>query len=166
MDKISPSQWGPHLWNIIHTASLRIGYGGRGEARLFTSLVSILPGALPCHACQKHAGEYLRRADIVQRVGRWQSLQGDALRAEIVHFFWEFHNHVNMVAKETPTKFYELESLMTKYSADEMRRGIKGDLTSFLRALSTAAYYKIVAPGNSSRMKATVEKMVQLILHG
>ena len=120
---IKPCEWGPALWNIIHVVSLKAGGNGKKlqkqkmDVRLFLALIRILPYGLPCKLCQKHAKEYLYSQ---KRQNNWLKLEGDELRAEIVHFFWEFHNNVNGL-KEIPTPFYEFEALKTKYSGEEAR---------------------------------------------
>ena len=119
---INPKHWGKILWNIIHVSTLHITNRGKSEAaskndaRLFLSLIRVLPKGLPCRVCQEHAKTYLRSPIIQRRIGKWTSLQGDELKAEIVHFFWEFHNAVNRI-KDAP--FYELESMVSQYNNDD-----------------------------------------------
>ena len=160
----TPSEWGPMIWNIIHTASLRIGktpVSDKNETRLFIALTKILPYALPCKICQTHAGEYLRSAESKKRINKWITLTGDELKAEIVHYFWDFHNNANKT-KESPTGFYELESLLTKYSADEQRKQTKEDLPILLRTLSTAVTQHIIYSDNAYKFRIILQQLVSL----
>lgn len=160
----TPSEWGPMIWNIIHTASLRIGKNAvtdKNETRLFIALIKSLPYSLPCKVCQVHAGEYLRNAESNKRISKWISLSGDTLKAEIVHFFWDFHNNVNKV-KDTPTGFYELESLITKYSSDELRKQTKEDLQILLRTISTASHQGVITAEETRKIRIILQQLVKL----
>jgi hypothetical protein len=164
----TPSEWGPMIWNIIHTASLRIGktpISDKNETRLFIALTKILPYSLPCKICQTHAGEYLRSAESKKRINKWITLTGDELKAEIVHFFWDFHNNANKT-KESPTGFYELESLLTKYSADEQRKQAREDLPILLRTLSTAVTQHIIYSDNAYKFRTVLQQLVRLATTG
>ena len=160
----TPSEWGPMIWNIIHTASLRIGKNpvtDKNETRLFISLTKALPHSLPCKICQGHAGDYLRSVESKKRINKWITLTGDILKAEIVHFLWDFHNNANKM-KESPTGFYELESLVTKYSTDELRQQTKDDLPILLRTLSVAAHQGVIMADEARKLRIILQQLVRL----
>jgi hypothetical protein len=161
----TPTQWGPMIWNIIHTATLKIGGGPRMEMniiRLFLEFTKILPHALPCQKCQMHSREFISAN---RGAMKWGKLNGDDLRAAIAHFFWDFHNNANKV-KDSPTNFYEFEKLIPTYSSEDALNKVRGDLPILLKTISAASMHGIIKSESSRRFKQLLQRLASLAING
>jgi hypothetical protein len=61
MDSPQNHIWGPHLWQILHSSTERIGQphlNAQEESRLWSNLLSSLRFSLPCPQCKKHYTAY------------------------------------------------------------------------------------------------------------
>lgn len=65
MDAPVNEEWGPALWNLLHSAAERIGTVSslrtlpQEESRLWSNLFHGLRRVIPCPTCKKHYSEYL-----------------------------------------------------------------------------------------------------------
>lgn len=99
MDAPQNNQWGPALWQILHSLSLKINtitppsynnyfnsnnYQLHEEKRLWTGLINSLKFSLPCPLCKKHYSEYIFANPI-----DFNNL------SSIKEWFFNLHNSVN-----------------------------------------------------------------------
>ncbi len=100
MDAPQNNQWGPALWQILHSLSLKINtinppqnhnnyfnstnFHLNEEKRLWTGLLNSLKTSLPCPLCKKHYTEYIFKYPI-----DFNNL------TSIKYWLFNLHNNVN-----------------------------------------------------------------------
>ena len=142
---MSKKEWGQATWYLFHTLAEKIDedYYIKNKAEFF-KIVALICSNLPCPECAKHSAEILRRLNI-------ESIK---TRDELIKFFFDFHNHVNITVKKASykkddlvlykkanigniiqnffdkffVKFYNEKLLMHNFN----RSGIKTTLTTYL----------------------------------
>ena len=142
---MSKKEWGQATWYLFHTLAEKIDeeYYIKNKAEFFR-IVGLICSNLPCPECSKHSTEILRRLNI-------ESIKS---RDELIKFFFDFHNHVNISVKKASykkealvlykkanianiiqnfldkffVKFYNEKLLMHSFN----RSGIKNNLTTYL----------------------------------
>ena len=105
MNAPSNNEWGPALWSILHTLSLRIGSVASNsnwqsanhvineEKRLWYGLLNCLKYSLPCPLCKKHYIIYFNLYPITST---------NINLSSIVEWIFNLHNAVN-IRNNTPT---------------------------------------------------------------
>jgi hypothetical protein len=79
-------RWGKPTWHFFHIFSAKIKDDFfRQNRTVILEILSGICGVLPCPICSKHASEYLM-------TNRFSQIQ---TKAELVEFFYNFHNVVN-----------------------------------------------------------------------
>ena len=105
MNAPSNNEWGPALWGILHTLSLRIGSVASNsnwqsanhvineEKRLWYGLLNCLKYSLPCPLCKKHYISYFNLYPITST---------NIILSHIAEWIFNLHNTVN-IRNNTPT---------------------------------------------------------------
>lgn len=98
------SQWGPIMWNFLHTIveSIHEEHYNKVHKDLFQYIKSIC-GFLPCPTCANHAKEYLKRV----RDGHISTKDG------FRNVLFNFHNDVNKRTKKQQYKVEDLDKYKT-----------------------------------------------------
>jgi hypothetical protein len=97
-DMISPSDWGPLFWKILHTIAEKIGgpYVPAGilgqHAWCIEFIINQLQYTLPCKECQTHYKNYL----IENPITGLNKLSGSELRLKVRTWLWELHNVIRI----------------------------------------------------------------------
>ena len=83
---MSPSQWGPPVWELLHTMAEKINESCFPDisTQLF-QIVSQICKNLPCPECASHAGDFLKTVKI-------HTIQ---TKQDFRMMLWVFHNKVN-----------------------------------------------------------------------
>jgi hypothetical protein len=96
VDLITPADWGPLFWRVLHILAERVG-GTAVPAGILMQhawgiefLITNLQYMLPCKECQQHFKEHLVDTPIVN----WKSLSGADLRKTARTWLWNLHNAV------------------------------------------------------------------------
>ena len=92
---MSKKEWGQATWYLFHTLAEKIDeeYYIKNKAEFFR-IVGLICSNLPCPECSKHSTEILRRLNI-------ESIK---TRDELIKFFFDFHNRVNISVKKASYK--------------------------------------------------------------
>ena len=93
---VSPSEWGPNAWNLLHGIAERIGSSRimtimkdeKNEIRLTLRNFGSL---LPCKTCQNHYREWLHKHPPEIFLKEF----GDDLRDGMRMWIWQLHENVN-----------------------------------------------------------------------
>jgi hypothetical protein len=93
---VSPHEWGPHAWNLLHGIAERVGKHDklmliRDEQNAIRLTLRHFGSLLPCLKCQKHYREWLHKHApelFLQRTG-------EDLRAALQDWFYTLHEAVN-----------------------------------------------------------------------
>jgi hypothetical protein len=131
------SVWGPCIWNVLHTLSIKIKDSHFDSQR--TRIIEIIQkicNNLPCPICSSHASNFLRK-------NRFSQLKS---KDQLIRFMWMLHNDVNKRLKKQSVDYdtllstYEsmdFKEVLTKYytSLSNMNFGEKMMLYSFHRKL-------------------------------
>jgi hypothetical protein len=113
---VSPQEWGPPLWRILHTLAERLGNHSQpilatDEARAWVMLLRTTEDMMPCAVCRGHYRTWRRDHPIEAMV----SQKGEDLRAAARHWVWELHEAVNLRNEKPPGP--------TEVEVEEMYRG-------------------------------------------
>jgi len=96
---VRPEIWGPPIWTFFHVLAEKIKETEftRVNNQLF-SLIKRICSYLPCPECSKHAGEFLRKINMIQ-INTKDKFRG---------MLYVFHNVVNLRKRKNPFNFEHL----------------------------------------------------------
>ena len=96
---MSKKEWGQATWYLFHTLAEKIDeeYYIKNKAEFF-SIILLICRNLPCPDCAMHSSEILGRLNI----------ETIKTREELIKFFFDFHNHVNIRVNKIIYKKEEL----------------------------------------------------------
>jgi len=92
-------EWGNAVWLLFHTLAAKLKEEYISEIPILVSHIASICNNLPCPDCQKHASTVMKNVN---------KLHISSSKENLIHFLWEFHNHVN---KKTKGEFYSKEKL-------------------------------------------------------
>lgn len=122
MDAPQNNEWGPALWQILHSLSLKINtiipttsnnyynpktYYLNEEKRLWSGLLNTLKNSLPCPLCKKHYADYLIKNPI-----DYNNL------TNIKYWLFNLHNNVNSRLNK---EVIQIDNLSTIYSNIDLK---------------------------------------------
>lgn len=137
MNAPSNNEWGPALWTILHTLSLRIGsvtsnanwqsanHVINEEKRLWYGLLNCLKYSLPCPLCKKHYIMYFNLHSITST---------NINLSYIMEWIFNLHNAVN-IRNNTPT--ITIDKLCIIYSDSSNLRNLYNILHIHLKRAIT-----------------------------
>ena len=93
---VSPHEWGPHAWALLHGIAERVGNHDkmmliRDEQNAIRLTLRNFGALLPCLKCQKHYREWLLKHAPELFLGR----TGESLREELRNWLYDLHEAVN-----------------------------------------------------------------------
>ena len=95
---MSPSQWGPPIWNLLHTMAEKVNEDKFPD--LLTEMINFIrkiTSTLPCPDCSKHASAFFSKIKI----------NNVKTKQDLKNVLFVFHNAVNF-RKSKPGFNYEL----------------------------------------------------------
>ena len=106
---MNTSRWGRPLWSFLHTFCEKIKPDVFTQKReMILSLLYGLLQSLPCPTCQKDTNKYLKKHNLFHL----------RTKEQCIHFFLDFHNHVNIKLnkpKHTDLEIYSKQSFLHTY---------------------------------------------------
>ena len=125
---MSPSTWGPPIWNFLHTLAAKIREDKYTETapQLFFFIQKICAN-LPCPECSQHAKIFLGRV-VFKKV---------ATKADLINLLYIFHNAVNR--KKMKPSFPKDQ--INKYSQNNLIHSYN----HFISAFNTKGNMKLLA---------------------
>ena len=117
---VSPGEWGPNAWNLLHGIAERVGSHTnmtliRDEKNEIRLTLRNFWALLPCKTCQLHYREWLQKhppEQILQRSGEYIQ---DEMRE------WVFRLHEDVNQRRGVVSGIALESLHEKYKTMDIR---------------------------------------------
>ena len=102
------ADWGPILWNILHSFAEKAGKAALppDEVREWSKFIKATGEVLPCDKCRAHYAEYTRANPLTQIA----SIPYDQLKTFIKTWFWQLHNDVNTSLGKPLFAYGHLES--------------------------------------------------------
>ena len=115
---MSPSAWGPPIWNFLHTLAAKIKEDKYNEVsrELFFYIQKICAN-LPCPECSQHARSFLGKI-IFKRV---------ATKDDLIKLLFLFHNSVNRRKVKPAFAFEEIG----RYSQNNLLHAYNGFIIEF-----------------------------------
>lgn len=131
---VSPQEWGPNAWNLLHGIAERIGnhtnkYQIADEKNELKFTLRHFGALLPCTKCQAHYKEYIRKS--FPDTNLYGVYLQDAIRE------WLFHLHNNVNASREIQSDHTLESVKEKYTAIDLRAAATRLRSLYQRGLQT-----------------------------
>jgi hypothetical protein len=134
---VSPSEWGPVAWELLHGIAERIGNHSnhlliqdeRNELKLTLRHFWAL---LPCLKCQKHYKEWIKRINPDSWIqGPFGVDLQDSMRN------WVFNLHENVNQSRSVESGFTLEQMKEKYGMVPLRERANGLKSFYQRGLDT-----------------------------
>jgi hypothetical protein len=95
---VQNSEWGPHLWRILHTLAERLGLSSgtaellkADEAREWFLVLRATERVMPCALCRKHYSAWRK----THPIEKFMHLREIFLKQEARKWLWELHENVN-----------------------------------------------------------------------
>jgi len=132
---VSPAEWGPGAWSLLHGIAERIGNHSnhlliqdeRNELKLTLRHFWAL---LPCLKCQKHYKEWLKKSNPDSWIqGPFGSDLQDSMRN------WVFTLHENVNSSRSIVSGFTLEQMKDKYGMVPLREKANGLKSFYQRGL-------------------------------
>ena len=106
------NEWGPTLWNILHTMAERSGRIGNtylqaDERRAWPLFVKTLAGVIPCPYCRDHFSDYIKLHPFVLPDGYYD------FHEYIRLWFYDLHEDVNKRLEKASFPFSQLATTYT-----------------------------------------------------
>ena len=93
---VSPGEWGPHAWRLLHGVAGRVGkhqsmLSLRDEQNELRLVLRNFSALMPCQKCQKHYREWLRKSPPEVFLSQY----GEMLQISLQDWLYELHEAVN-----------------------------------------------------------------------
>ena len=93
---VSPSEWGPNAWNLLHGLAERVGTNtnlviAQDEKNEIRLTLRHFGSLLPCKTCQNHYREWLLK----NPPEAFLNVYGEDLRDGMRKWLWQLHENVN-----------------------------------------------------------------------
>ena len=135
LQPINPSEWGPHLWRILHWLAEQLGNQKSkllqgDEINSWKKLLRIVANIVPCAMCKGHYSEYLKTHIDVEKIGKVDDVE----RRELIRrWLWELHEDVNMRREVEGVPFESLGEICSSIDFIVERDALYEVLTKALR---------------------------------
>jgi len=107
----NPNEWGPILWKIIHTITVRLGNENnhllqKDELNYYNNFTKQIGYVLPCKLCKKHFYDYA--------VKRKRVVEYYEIKEYAIDYFLTLHNEINeeknkiLFTKENFSIYFEI----------------------------------------------------------
>lgn len=129
---VQNSEWGPHLWSILHQLASRVGRQptamlAADEQRIWGQFIRMTEGIMPCQMCRGHYREWLKR--------------NGAGFAPTVEDLWSLHEAVNeRRGVESGVFLSDMENMYRVRGTRELQETIE----TLLKILRQATYERQV----------------------
>lgn len=115
---VSPSEWGPNAWELLHGIAERVGNLEhktliRDEQTELRLTLRHFGALLPCTKCQTHYKEWIRKSFPNT------SLYGEYLKDDLRS--WLFHLHEDVNRRKEVQSGVSLDTLQERYKAIDLR---------------------------------------------
>lgn len=133
---VNNSEWGPHLWRILHITAEKCGTQPSymlhmDEIRAWIALLELVEAILPCALCQKHYREW-RKANPLRRLLDERS--GTSFQHAARTWLWRLHDAVNAQRGVTQISLDEAVEIYSKMGATELQQALEKLLEVLERA--------------------------------
>lgn len=151
----NPSEWGPILWKIIHTITVRLGNEKnhllqKDELNYYNNFTKQIGYVLPCKLCKKHYYDYALKT---KRTIEYYEMQEYA-----IDYFWNLHNEINEEKNKIPfTK--EDFSIYLNITANELNTTIK----EFDSLFKLYTLYHYISPEAVRDFKFALQRLRSII---
>lgn len=124
---VQNSEWGPHLWEILHICAEKSGKQSThilhmDEVRLWISFLKMTEAILPCPLCQKHYRKWLEEHSVTRFL---DTSNPETFSNLIRKWLWSLHNAVNEQRQITALSFDEAMSLYKTKGAKDIQQALE-----------------------------------------
>lgn len=131
---VSPQEWGPNAWDLLHGIAERIGNHTnksliRDEQMELKLALRHFGALLPCNKCQDHYKNYIRRS--FPNV----TLYGVYLQDSLREWLFKLHNDVNL--SRGIISDHTLETVKEKYGSIDLRAAATRLRSVYQRGIQT-----------------------------
>lgn len=151
----SPSEWGPHLWRMLHWLAEHVGTQKspiliNDEATSWKKLLKLLQVVIPCALCKGHYTEYYNTH--FDAAALETQPNGPERRDLLRRWLWELHEDVNNRREVAPENRVPFESLTEVCSQIDFPT----ERDKFYSVLTRALHQNIVGRENVIQFRNTI----------
>ena len=133
---VSPQEWGPQAWELLHGIAERVGrhdrpFMIRDEQNSLRLTLRNFWSLMPCHKCQSHYKSYLQKHPpelFLQQNGEW-------LRDSLREWLYKLHEEVN--ERKEIVSNVNIDDLTSRYSSVDLRHEAANLKTVYQRGLQS-----------------------------
>ena len=151
----SPSEWGPHLWRMLHWLAEHVGTQKspiliNDETTSWKRLLKLLQVIIPCALCKGHYTEYYNKHSEIAALDALPN--GPERRDLLRRWLWELHEAVNTRREIAPENHVTFESLTEVCSHIDF----PSERDKFYAVLTRALHQNIVGRENVIQFRNAV----------
>ena len=140
---MSPTDWGPHLWKILHIYTEFIGNQtneilSTDEIRAFIHFLKSLEFAMPCAKCRAH----YKRWRLAKPIDHFINYRGLTLRHVLREWIWGLHDEVNRENGLVSPPIETISAIYISLGNTELQNSIKECTKSFQKAMGQSLGYE------------------------
>jgi len=133
---VSPAEWGPNAWELLHGIAERIGNHTnktliRDEQNELRLTLRHFGSLLPCPKCQEHYRDWIRRSSPNT------TLYGEYLKDAVRTWIFNLHEEVNRSKESKPG--ITLDMLQERYKRIDLRAAATGLGSLYQRGIQGGA---------------------------
>ena len=133
---VSPQEWGPQAWELLHGIAERVGKHDRptmirDEQNSLRLTLRNFWSLMPCQKCQSHYRSYLQK----HPPELFLNLNGEWLREALREWLYKLHEDVNNRREVNPS--VQLEDLPERYGSVDLRLQAANLKTIYQRGLQS-----------------------------
>ena len=124
---VQNSEWGPHLWWLLHTGAEQLGRREglprtmeQDERQSWVLFLKAVGAVMPCALCRGHYREWQKRRPAEQLLG----LRGEELRLAARRWLWELHEKVNTERGAQGMALEEVEGVYLRPPMGEFQKKV------------------------------------------
>jgi hypothetical protein len=153
------SEWGPHLWKVLHTLAEKGGTSVlvEDEVRTWINVLRLTEGVLPCAMCRAHYKAWRRSHPLEEFLGQ----RGEYFQNSLRSWLWELHNSVNIQREVAPDYSLSFEGL-EKYKTISPKE-INDSINTLIKIFEKALLHRQVNPTYVTEWRRAIAMLRKLL---
>lgn len=157
---VQNSEWGPPLWDILHTCASRCGRQTvtllhKDEVRAWGALLQLTEAILPCPMCQNHYRAWLKANPVKQ----FLDLSPTAFHEAAQTWLWRLHNSINVQRSVGELSLSEAKAIYAEKRTADLEKSLK----KLLQVLDEAKLQRLIDGIFARDWKGKLSKLRALI---
>ena len=153
------SEWGPHLWKVLHTLAERASTSvlADDEIRTWIHVLRLTEGALPCAMCRAHYKSWRQSHPIDDFLGQ----RGEFFQNSLRRWIWGLHESVNIQREVIADYTLSFEGL-EKYK-DISSKELNESMNTLIKIFEKAVLHRQVHPTYVTEWRRAIAMLRKLL---